>query len=52
MSQEPQLFTPLTIRNGLSNSRWQNRKERLNRFTNNGDRAEIAKHPVPDGVTE
>ena len=30
----------------LLNSRWQNRKERSNRSTNNGDMDEIAKHPV------
>ena len=27
----------------LSNSRWQSRKERTNRFTNNGDMSETAK---------
>ena len=36
--QKLSLFTPLTIINGsLSNSRWQNRNERPNRYTNNGD---------------
>ena len=30
----------------LSNSRWQNRKERPNRSTNNGDIGENAKHSV------
>ncbi len=35
----------------LSNSRWQNRKERPNRSTNNRDMTKIAKHPVRDGVS-
>ncbi len=35
-----------TIKTGL-----QNRKERPNRSTNNGNMAEIAKHPVSDGVS-
>ncbi len=32
-----------------SNSRWQNRIERPNQTTNNGDITGIAKHPVSDG---
>ncbi len=32
-----------------SNSRWQNRKERSNRSTNNGGMAKRAKLPVRDG---
>ena len=35
--------------NSLSNSRWQNCKERPNQSTNKGDMAEIAKRPVSDG---
>ena len=44
----PVVFTPLAIRNGasISNSRWQNRKERPKRSTNNGYRAEKAKRPI------
>ena len=39
--------TTLNIRNGfLSNSRWQIRKERPNRPTNNGDKVDKAKHDV------
>ncbi len=34
-----------------SNSRWQNRKERPNRSTNNGDMAEGNKCPVNEGVS-
>ena len=36
----------------LSNSRWQNRKERPNRSTNSGHMVEIAKRPVGDGMRE
>ncbi len=36
----------------LSNSRWQNRKEHLNRSTKNIDMAEIAKCLVRDDVME
>ena len=32
----------------LSNSRWQNLKERSNRFQNNGDMAERAKRPMSE----
>ncbi len=40
------IFTPATIRNGfLANQRWQNRKERRNRSTNNADMAEKSEHP-------
>ena len=35
----------------LPNSRWQNRKERKNQSTNNGDMTEIAKRPVSEGVS-
>ncbi len=34
----------------LSNSRWQNRKERPNQFPNNGGMAEKAKRPVTEVV--
>ena len=34
----------------LSNSRWQNRKERPNRSTNNGDMDEKAKRLVKESV--
>ena len=36
----------------LSNSRWRNRKARLNRSTNDGDMAEKAKRPVSESVTD
>ena len=35
----------------LFHSRWQNRKERPNRSTDNGDMYERAKRPVSDGVS-
>ncbi len=40
------------IINALSNSKWQSHKERQNRYSNNRDKAEIAKRHVGDGVTE
>ena len=35
----------------LTDSRWQNHKERPNRSTNNGDIDEKAKRPVSESVT-
>ncbi len=55
-STEPQklsYFIPLTIINGFLIKLYvMNRNERPNRSTNNGDKAEIGKCPVRDGVTE
>ena len=36
----------------FTNSWWQNRRERPNRSTNNGDMAELAKRPVRAGQGE
>ena len=36
----------------LLNSRWQIRKERPNRSTNNGDMAKTDKRPVEEGVCD
>ncbi len=42
-----------TIRNGFRfNSRWQNRKERPNRPTNNLDMTETAKRPMTESVCD
>ena len=58
VKQSPQKLSPIklfkinfcnediSIMASLSNSRWQNRRERPNRTTNNGDMAKPAKRPV------
>ncbi len=50
--QKTQICTiKLSAITSLSNTRWQNRKELPNRFSNNGDMAERAKRPVSGSVT-
>ena len=49
---QPGIFTPETIRNGLSNSRWQTRIEVTNRSTNKRDMDETdERYVVCEGHT-